>query len=325
MKRAVTAAQERARRGEIAPDRVADIAVAMLPSTITTLQPVLNATGVVLHTNLGRAALGPSVRKALDVAAGYVDLEFDLATGRRATRGRGALAALRDAVPGAEDVLVVNNGAAALVLAATVLGAGRELVVSRGELVEIGDGFRLPDLLTSTGARLREVGTTNRTVLARLHLRRRGRHRGDRQGASVELPPGRVHRHRARARTGRPRAAGRRRRRLRPAPGLASAAAGTGRRRRPAGRGRPRYGKRRQAARRSAGRPGSGSTGFGGAVAPPSACPGAAAGQAPPRRVWRRPCAGRGRPPRPPCTPRAPSCGSGRKRWPGGCTPRAST
>ncbi|WP_420853294.1 aminotransferase class V-fold PLP-dependent enzyme, partial [Segeticoccus rhizosphaerae] len=79
---------------------------------------------------------------------------------------RGTLAALREAVPDAEDVLVVGNGAAALVLATTALAAGREVVVSRGEMVEIGDGFRLPDLIASTGARLREVGTTNRTALA---------------------------------------------------------------------------------------------------------------------------------------------------------------
>jgi L-seryl-tRNA(Ser) seleniumtransferase len=92
-------------------------------------------------------------------------VELDLHTGRRAKRGRTALAALQVAVPDAEDVHVVNNGAAALVLAATALAAGREIVVSRGELVEIGDGFRLPDLLVSTGARLREVGTTNRTSI----------------------------------------------------------------------------------------------------------------------------------------------------------------
>src|SRR5256885_1742071 len=98
-------------------------------------------------------------------AAGHTDVELDLATGRRAGRGRAALAALADAVPDAGGVHVVNNGAAALVLAATALAAGREIVVSRGELVEIGDGFRLPDLLVSTGARLREVGTTNRTAL----------------------------------------------------------------------------------------------------------------------------------------------------------------
>lgn len=130
------------------------------------LRTVINATGVVLHTNLGRAALSPAAVNAVVAAAGPTDVELDLATGRRARRGRGALAALTAAVPDAEAVHVVNNGAAALVLAATALAAGREIVVSRGELVEIGDGFRLPDLLVSTGARLREVGTTNRTTRA---------------------------------------------------------------------------------------------------------------------------------------------------------------
>ena len=95
-------------------------------------------------------------------------MEFDLASGVRARRGAGALDALARAVPAAEAVAVVNNNAAALVLAATALTSRRtcEIVVSRGELIEIGDGFRLPDLLASTGARLREVGTTNRTTLA---------------------------------------------------------------------------------------------------------------------------------------------------------------
>jgi L-seryl-tRNA(Ser) seleniumtransferase len=120
---------------------------------------------VVLHTNLGRAPLSASASDAMVTAAAYVDVEFDVETGARARRGRGTLAALRDAVPAAGDVLAVNNGAAALVLATTALAAGREVVVSRGEMVEIGDGFRLPDLIASTGARLREVGTTNRTSL----------------------------------------------------------------------------------------------------------------------------------------------------------------
>ncbi|NAZ88084.1 L-seryl-tRNA(Sec) selenium transferase, partial [Kineococcus indalonis] len=132
----------------------------------STVRRVLNATGTVLHTNLGRAQLAPAAVEAVATAAGATDVELDLATGRRARRGRGALAALREAVPEAQDVHVVNNGAAALVLAATALAAGREVVVSRGEMVEIGDGFRLPDLLVSTGARLREVGTTNRTTRA---------------------------------------------------------------------------------------------------------------------------------------------------------------
>ena len=166
VKRAVVAAQDRVRAGEIAPEAAAAAAAALLPALATTLRPVINATGVVLHTNLGRAPLSPAAQAAIVAAAGYTDVEFDLASGRRAGRGRGTLAALRAAVPAAEDALVVNNGAAALVLAATALAAGRDVVVSRGELIEIGDGFRLPDLLTSTGARLREVGTTNRTALA---------------------------------------------------------------------------------------------------------------------------------------------------------------
>ena len=165
VKAAVVAAQSRARAGEIPPEDVVAAAAASLPSGATTLRPVLNATGVVLHTNLGRAALSAAAVEALGVAAGAVDVEYDVADGSRARRGRGTLAALRAAVPDAEDVLVVNNGAAALVLATTALAAGREVVVSRGEMVEIGDGFRLPDLIASTGARLREVGTTNRTHL----------------------------------------------------------------------------------------------------------------------------------------------------------------
>ncbi len=166
VKAAVVAAQQRARAGEIDPGEVAAAAVAALPGTAGGLRPVLNATGVVLHTNLGRAALSDAARAAVAAASGHTDVELDLGTGRRARRGRTALGALAAAVPDAGDVHVVNNGAAALVLTATALAAGREIVVSRGELVEIGDGFRLPDLLESTGARLREVGTTNRTSLA---------------------------------------------------------------------------------------------------------------------------------------------------------------
>lgn len=162
---AVAGAQARARTGELPPELVVEAAVAALPAAVTTLRPVLNATGVVLHTNLGRAPLSPAAVDAVTAAAGYVDVEYDVVTGSRARRGRGALAALRAAVPDAEDALVVNNGAAALVLATTGLAAGKEVVVSRGEMVEIGDGFRLPDLIASTGAGLREVGTTNRTHL----------------------------------------------------------------------------------------------------------------------------------------------------------------
>ncbi|MQA62484.1 MAG: L-seryl-tRNA(Sec) selenium transferase [Actinophytocola sp.] len=166
VKNVVAMVQERARRGEIPMEAVADIAAASLPRRATTLRPVINATGVILHTNLGRAPLSSTVADALLAVAGNTDVEFDLATGERARRGRGTLDALAAAAPAAESVHVVNNGAAALVLAATALASGREIVVSRGELIEIGDGFRLPDLLQATGARLREVGTTNRTALA---------------------------------------------------------------------------------------------------------------------------------------------------------------
>jgi L-seryl-tRNA(Ser) seleniumtransferase len=161
---AVRGAQDRARAGEIEPDSVADAAAESLPARAATLTPVINATGVLLHTNLGRAPLSAAAREAVQAATGTTDLEFDLASGLRGRRGAGMMAALAAAVPAAEAVHVVNNNAAALVLAATALAAGREIVVSRGELIEIGDGFRLPDLLESTGARIREVGTTNRTT-----------------------------------------------------------------------------------------------------------------------------------------------------------------
>jgi L-seryl-tRNA(Ser) seleniumtransferase len=163
---AVRRAQELARSGELEPDAVADAAVAELPPLAASLTPVINATGVLLHTNLGRAPLSAAARAAVQAASGCTDLEFDLATGLRGKRGRGMLAALAAAVPAAEAVHVVNNNAAALVLAATALAGGREIIVSRGELIEIGDGFRLPDLIESTGARIREIGTTNRTTAA---------------------------------------------------------------------------------------------------------------------------------------------------------------
>jgi L-seryl-tRNA(Ser) seleniumtransferase len=167
VKAAITRAQDRARAGEITPDRVADAAAAELPATAASLTPVINATGVLVHTNLGRAPLSRAATDALLAAAGTCDVEFDLDTGARAgQRGRGVIEALRRAVPAAAAAGVVNNNAAALVLAATALaGGGREIVISRGELIEIGDRFRLPDLLISTGARLREVGTTNRTTV----------------------------------------------------------------------------------------------------------------------------------------------------------------
>lgn len=158
--------QEQARRGGLPPGQVEPALLAAVAArTATSLRPVLNATGVIVHTNLGRAPLSEGAVEALVAASGYVDVELDLSDGSRSRRGAGARAALLAACPAAEDALVVNNGAAALMLATTAFAAGREVVVSRGELVEIGAGFRLTDLMESTGARLREVGTTNRTHL----------------------------------------------------------------------------------------------------------------------------------------------------------------
>jgi L-seryl-tRNA(Ser) seleniumtransferase len=164
VKAAIARAQARARDGEIPPEEVADAAVAELPARAASLTPVINATGIVVHTNLGRAPLSQAAVAAIAGAAGNCDLEFDLVTGTRSRqRGQGAIGSLLAAVPNAAAAGVVNNNAAALVLAATVLAAGREIIISRGELIEIGARFRLPDLLESTGARLREIGTTNRT------------------------------------------------------------------------------------------------------------------------------------------------------------------
>jgi L-seryl-tRNA(Ser) seleniumtransferase len=178
VKDAVGAAQQRVRSGELAPEDVVDAVLDALPATAAGLRPVLNATGVLLHTNLGRAPLSPAARAALDVAAGTCDVELDLATGARGRRGRSAVDALLAAVPAAGAAHLVNNGAAALALVATALAGsadarsadaprgGREIVIARGELVEIGDGFRIPELLEATGARLREVGSTNRVAPA---------------------------------------------------------------------------------------------------------------------------------------------------------------
>jgi L-seryl-tRNA(Ser) seleniumtransferase len=162
VKRVVAEAQMRCRAGEIESSEVLTAVIAAMPDAATTLRPVINATGVVIHTNLGRAPLSAAAMEAIRTASGTTDVELDLATGRRGRRGRGVLEALREAVPDAQDAMVVNNGAAALALAASALAGGRHVVIARGELVEIGDGFRIPELLEAAGAVLREVGTTNR-------------------------------------------------------------------------------------------------------------------------------------------------------------------
>ena len=130
------------------------------------LRRVINATGVIVHTNLGRAPLAEAaLDRVRDIARGYSNLEYDLATGRRGSRQDHVSDVLRR-LTGAEAALVVNNNAAAVMLALAALAEGREVLVSRGELIEIGDGFRIPDVLQRSGARLREVGTTNRTRAA---------------------------------------------------------------------------------------------------------------------------------------------------------------
>jgi len=156
-----------ARRGRTDPpeDWAADVTERASRIGRRSLLPVLNATGVVLHTNLGRAPLAAAAIEAVTaVAAGYSALEFDLEAGVRGHRtdhGRRLLAELT----GAEDALVVNNAASALVVALNTVAAGMEVIISRGELIEIGGSFRIPDILERSGARLHEVGTTNRTHL----------------------------------------------------------------------------------------------------------------------------------------------------------------
>ena len=129
----------------------------------SSLVPVLNATGVVLHTNLGRAPLAvPAIQAMTAVASGYSSLELDLPSGTRGSRNDHCRDLLRTTT-GAEDGLAVNNAAGALVLALNALAEGRDVAISRGELIEIGGSFRIPDIMAKSGARLHEVGTTNRT------------------------------------------------------------------------------------------------------------------------------------------------------------------
>jgi L-seryl-tRNA(Ser) seleniumtransferase len=127
------------------------------------LKRVLNATGVIVHTNLGRAPLAEeAIARVVEISRGYSNLEYDLTAGARGSRQDHVAETLRR-LTRAEAALVVNNNAAAILLALAALAEGREVLVSRGELIEIGDGFRIPDVLARSGARLREVGTTNRT------------------------------------------------------------------------------------------------------------------------------------------------------------------
>lgn len=131
-----------------------------------TLRRVINATGIVLHTNLGRAPLGErAIHRVVEVARAYSTLEYDLESGNRGSRQAHTTSLIRR-LTGAEAALVVNNNAAAIFLTLSTLTPGKEVIVSRGELVEIGGSFRVPDILAASGAHLREVGTTNRTHLS---------------------------------------------------------------------------------------------------------------------------------------------------------------
>ncbi|WP_308606408.1 L-seryl-tRNA(Sec) selenium transferase [uncultured Corynebacterium sp.] len=175
-----------ARSGLLAPSQIEEELADRLESAQPySLRRVINATGVIIHTNLGRAPLPPAAVDALVAAAGYTDVEMDLDSGQRSRdRGRGAVETVLAACPGAEDALVVNNGASALLLATAALAPGKEVIISRGELIEIGAGFRLPELIESTATRLREVGATNRT-----HVADYQRALGENTGAILKVHP----------------------------------------------------------------------------------------------------------------------------------------
>lgn len=175
-----------ARSGSLEPTRIQqELAARLGGAQPYSLRRVINATGVIIHTNLGRAPLPPAAVDALVEAAGYTDVEMDLDSGQRSRdRGRGAVEAVLAACPGAEDALVVNNGASALLLATAALAPGKEVIISRGELIEIGAGFRLPELIESTATRLREVGATNRT-----HVADYERALGENTGAILKVHP----------------------------------------------------------------------------------------------------------------------------------------
>lgn len=160
-----TVAAVRSGRSPLPDDWAAEVSECVARRAAPSLHPVLNATGVVLHTNLGRAPLAASALAAVQaVAAAYSTLELDVATGTRGSRSDHCAGLLAE-LAGAEAALVVNNAAGALLLALNAVAEGKEVLISRGELIEIGGSFRIPDVLAKSGATLREVGTTNRTHL----------------------------------------------------------------------------------------------------------------------------------------------------------------
>ncbi|TML09652.1 MAG: L-seryl-tRNA(Sec) selenium transferase [Actinobacteria bacterium] len=163
---ALARAREEIKAGADPGDLVGRVELELAATREARLRRTINATGVIIHTNLGRAPLAQeALERVSAVAAGYSNLEYDLGEGGRGSRQDHVAPILRR-LTGAEAALVVNNNAAAVLLALAALAEGREVLVSRGELIEIGDGFRIPDVLARSGARLREVGTTNRTRAA---------------------------------------------------------------------------------------------------------------------------------------------------------------
>lgn len=177
---AVRRAQEQARQGLIEAEAVVACAVNDLARVES--RAVINATGVIVHTNLGRSVLCDAAQAALVRGSGYAAVEYDLSTGRRSRRGRLVTQDLLDRVPNAEDALVVNNGAAALLL--SVLALPGDVLLARGEMVEIGDGFRLHELLAGAGRPVTEVGATNR-----VHLRDYADAAGEGTGCIVKVHP----------------------------------------------------------------------------------------------------------------------------------------
>jgi L-seryl-tRNA(Ser) seleniumtransferase len=159
-------AREEIRAGRDVDDVVELVLEALANARRPSLRRVLNATGVIVHTNLGRAPLpSAALDRVAEIGAGYSNLEYDVDGGVRGSR-QSHLGSILERLTGAEAALVVNNNAGAVLLALAALAEGRDVLVSRGELIEIGDGFRIPDVLARSGARLVEVGTTNRTRVA---------------------------------------------------------------------------------------------------------------------------------------------------------------
>ena len=314
--RGARGARGRRARGDGADGLADEVAAALRPS----LRRALNATGVILHTNLGRAPLAPEAVEAAVAAARYATLEWDPASGGRGSRQDHLVRHLR-ALTGAESACVTTSNAAAVLLALVALGGGGEVLVSRGQLVEIGGGFRVPEVLAASGCRLVEVGTTNRTRLADYE-----RAIGAEARAILRVHPSNFRvvgfaeealDRGARGPRARPRPGARRRPRKRRAAPRAPARRRAGRRGQRGGRLRPRGVQRRQAGRRApGGDPGGLGRGRGARAAPPAHA-GAPPGQADPGGAR----GDAGAAPRPPsrrrADPRAPGARPAGRRAPG--------